>query len=306
MKIGYPCINRTIECKGDKTFRLKSYSEKRLIDTVTNNLDCLENILKYNIKENILFFRLSSDLIPFASHPICTFSWQHHFKEKFEEIGDIIKEHSIRISMHPDQFIVLNSPKSDVVTRSIAELYYHAEVLDLMKLDTTAKIQLHIGGAYNNKMESLLRFSKHFTILDTKIKKRLVIENDDKLFSLKDCFFLYTRIRLPILVDVFHHKLLNNGESTTDILEQQRKTWNKKDGLPMVDYSSQKPNARQGSHAESLNENDFHRFLEASNPYDFDIMLEIKDKEHSAQKAIRLAQRDKRYIQMRLNNEIIS
>ena len=158
MKIGYPCINRSLDCKGNRTFRLRSYSNERMQVTVQNNLECLLRILQYNLKYGILFFRISSDLIPFASHPICKFPWQRYFQKSFEEIGQFINKNHVRISMHPDQFIVLNSPRDDVVQRSIAELAYHAEILDLMGLDTSAKIQLHVGGGIWGL------FSKHQTV----------------------------------------------------------------------------------------------------------------------------------------------
>jgi UV DNA damage endonuclease len=296
MKIGYPCINWTIGCKGDRTFRLKSYSEERLIETVENNLDCLATMLNFNIKNNLLFFRITSDLIPFASHSICKFKWQKYFKNEFEEIGRTIRENNIRISMHPDQFIVLNSKDPTVVIRSIAELHYHAEVLDLMNLDKTAKIQLHAGGAYGDKKESLIRFADNYEKLDEKIKNRLVIENDDKIYSFKDCLFLHGKIKVPLLFDVFHHKILNHKESVKFCLEKQSRTWDKKDGIPMVDYSSQKPGFKTGSHTESIDLKDFKRFLDESKPYDFDIMLEIKDKEASALKALKYIEKDKRFI----------
>jgi len=295
MKIGYPCINRTIGCKASRTFRLKSYSEDRLIETVENNLNCLLNILKYNIEKNILFFRITSDLVPFASHPVCKFDWQKYFKNKFKEIGDLITKNNIRISMHPDQFIVLNSIKEDVVKRSIKELYYHSEVLDLMTLDKTAKIQLHIGGAYGDKKESINRFAENYKKLDKKIKDRLVIENDDRIFNFEDCLFLHEKINIPLLFDVFHHSVLNKGESLKYALKKQNKTWKKYDGLPMVDYSSQKPGFRAGSHSEKIDLKDFKIFLEDSKLYDFDIMLEIKDKEKSALKAVKVLEKDKRY-----------
>jgi len=296
MKIGYPCINWTLDCKGNRTFRLKSYSEEILIETVENNLNCLKDILKFNINNNLLFFRITSDLVPFASHPICKYDWREHFKDTFEEIGVIIKDSNMRILMHPDQFIVLNSKNPDVVKRSIAELNYHSEILDLMQLDKTAKIQLHVGGGYGNKKESLNRFAYNYKKLNDKIKKRLVIENDDKIYSFKDCLDLYDKIKIPILFDVFHHSILNDKESISNILEKQNKTWTKDDGIPMVDYSSQKPGFKKGSHTVEIDITDFKSFLKKSEHYDFDIMLEIKDKETSALKAAKILREDKRFI----------
>ena len=115
----------------------------------------LERILKFNVQHDILFFRIISDLIPFASHPICTFNWQNAFAEQFKRIGNLIQNFSIRISMHPDQFTIINSLENDVFLRSVRELAYHAQVLDMMELDNSAKIQIHIGGVYGNKNKRL-------------------------------------------------------------------------------------------------------------------------------------------------------
>jgi len=297
MKIGYPCINLTIGCKGDRTFRLKSYSEERLKDTVENNLTCFSKMLNYNIERNILFFRITSDLVPFASHPVCKYNWQDEFKDKFTAIGNLIKKNDIRISMHPDQFIVLNSLDLKIVNRSIDELEYHAQILNLLNLDNTAKIQLHVGGVYKDKQKSLNRFAANFNKLSNNIKKRIVIENDDKSYSVKDCLKLYKVIAIPILFDYYHHQIINNKEKLLDVLNDVKKTWNKNDGIPMVDYSSQKPNERRGSHAEYIDIKDFSLFLSKTYPFDFDIMLEIKDKEKSALKAVELLKKDKRFIQ---------
>jgi UV DNA damage endonuclease len=286
MKIGYPCINRTLKCRANKTFRLKSYSKERLIDTVDNNLICLFDILRYNLKHDLLFFRITSDLIPFASHRICKFDWQDHFKDIFSEIGDYIKKNKIRISMHPDQFIVLNSKNEGIVSRSINELIYHTDVLDLMGLDFDAKIQLHVGGAYNDKQRSMDRFINVYENLDDKIKNRLVIENDHRLFSISDCIYINERTGIPILVDSYHHSILNNFETINDVLNKTKKTWKRKDGIQMLDYSSQQPDGKIGNHAESIDINDFRNFLIKTSIFDFDIMLEIKDKEKSANFAV--------------------
>ena len=142
MKIGYPCINLTVDCQGNKTFRIRSYSEIKIIETVENNLRCLIQILKFNLEHGLYFFRITSDLIPFASHPICDFKWERHFADEFKYIGDLIKQNEIRISMHPDQFTLINSPDRKIHERSVSELRYHSKVLDCMGLGLSAKIRV--------------------------------------------------------------------------------------------------------------------------------------------------------------------
>jgi UV DNA damage endonuclease len=296
MRIGYPCINRTIDCTANSTFRLKSYSETRLKDSIKNNLVCLLKILQFNLEHKIFFFRISSDLVPFASHPINKLNWQKYFQEDFEEIGEFIFKNRMRISMHPDQFTLINSLKEEIFERSKKELIYHAEILDLMKLDNSAKIQIHVGGAYGDKQKSAERFITRFKELDDSVVRRLVIENDDKLYDLNDCLKINAQIQIPILLDVFHHRLNSSATlSKQECFKLAVKTWSeKRDGVPMVDYSSQKVNGSPRQHAETINIEDFDLFLKQTKPFDFDIMLEIKDKEESAMKAIELAIKDER------------
>ena len=295
MRVGYPCINRTLECSGNKTFRLASYSEKRLIDTVDNNLRCLQKMLEFNVEHGIFFFRITSDLVPFASHEINEYDWQGYFRDLFEDIGDLIQQNKIRISMHPDQFIVLNSNKERVWRNSVSELDYHADVLDAMRLPLSAKIQLHVGGVYGDKDKSMERFVSRYEGLDKKIKRRLVIENDDVSYTLSDCLEISWSCGVPILYDHFHHQVNNSGESLEVAMEEVSKTWGKRDGIPMVDYSSQQEGEKSGKHAESIDIEDFRSFIEGSKPYDFDVMLEIKDKEKSALKAVEELKRDERF-----------
>ena len=290
MKIGYPCINNTLKCTANSTFRLASYSEDNLKSKVKNNLDCLKKVLEFNKENNIRFFRISSDLIPFASHEINQFDWQEYFKKDFQEVGNFIKENNFRISMHPDQFVLINSPNKEIVERSVKELDYHCNILDSMKLDNTAKIQIHIGGVYNNKPEAIQRFVETYKQLPEKIKNRLCIENDDRLFSLKDCLEVHKKTGIPIIFDFFHHECLNNNESISEAVRAASKTWKKQDGILMADYSSQEKGERKGKHAESINLKDFQDKInqaESNKNIDFDVMLEIKDKEKSAIKTIK-------------------
>lgn len=287
MRIGYPCLNRSIGCSASRTFRLASYSAERLAETVRLNLDCLERILEFNRANGLLFFRLTSDLVPFASHPVCAFPWERKFAADFAALGSFIRAGGMRISMHPDQFTLINSPDMRIFERSAAELAYHARVLDLLGLDLSARIQIHGGGAYGDKPLSLERFCARFELLDERVRRRLVVENDDRQYGVADCLAISRRTGIPVLFDSFHHQLNNHGEDLAAALGMAAATWKRGDGPPMVDYSSQRKGERRGSHAESIDLKHFAGFIAATAAFDFDIMLEIKDKEKSALRARR-------------------
>jgi UV DNA damage endonuclease len=296
MRIGYPCINRSIGCTPSRTFRLASYSDERLRDTVKANQACLMKTLSFNVDNGMLFFRITSDIVPFASHPVCTFPWQKHFSDEFRTIGEYIRFHGLRISMHPDQFVLLNAPDAGILDRSIADLIYQVQILDLLGLDNSAKLQIHVGGVYKDKTSSMERFIKNYEQLDDSIKRRLVIENDERLYTISDCLAIHERTGIPVLFDVFHHALNNNGEKIGSLLSTLNDTWKRSDGIPMVDYSSQQPGKRAGAHAESIDQKDFRSFLQSTAPFDIDIMLEIKDKEKSALAALTLLSDDPRLV----------
>ena len=288
MRIGYACINQTLGCTSGSTFRLASYSEARLMETVTNNLFCLERTLQFNVDHGILFFRISSALIPFASHPINQVDWVGRFQKQFAAIGRFIRQNGIRIGMHPDQFVVLNSNRPEVIGNSVAELTYHAKVLDAMGLPASAKIQIHLGAAYNDKNNSMNVFVQEWRKLDRSIRRRLVIENDDRVFSAADCLQVSRIAEIPVVLDTFHHECLNNGEPLREVLEQAAATWRKADGRQIVDYSSQQQGKRRGAHTASLDAKHFRKFLSVAGDLELemDVMIEIKDKEKSALRAV--------------------
>jgi len=297
MKIGYPCINLTLNCRSSRTFRLKNYSEGRLIETIENNLKCLVKILEFNRNNNILFFRITSGLIPFASHPIMKFDWQNYFKSKFKEIGIYIKKNSMRITMHPGQYTVLNSNNNKVFQNSIKELEYHTKVLELLELNSTAKIITHVGGVYGDKKNSIKRFIERYKKLNENIKKHYVIENDDKNYHLKDCLLINEAIKIPIVLDSYHHQCLNRGESLKEAIEFVIKTWSKTDGLPIIHYSSEHPYKGKYRHADEIDINHFKIFLKKTTNFNFDLMLEIKNKENSALSAVKNLRHDSRFNQ---------
>ncbi|MFX0000658.1 MAG: UV DNA damage repair endonuclease UvsE [Candidatus Hodarchaeota archaeon] len=297
MKIGYPCINLTLDCRSSRTFRLKSYSEERLIETIKNNLNCLLKILEFNNYNRLLFFRITSDLIPFASHPVMKFNWQEYFKSQFKELGAYIKKNSMRITMHPGQYTVINSKNDIVVQNSLKELEYHVEVLELLGLDSDAKIITHVGGVYGDKKKSIKRFIRRYEELNESTKNHYVIENDEKNYQLKDCLLINESTDIPIVFDSYHHDCYNQGEPLERAVEFVIKTWKKSDGLPIVHYSSEHPDKGKYRHANEIDINHFKSFIIKTSNFNFDLMLEIKNKEKSALVAMKYLIDDIRFNQ---------
>jgi UV DNA damage endonuclease len=287
MKIGYPCSNLTIDCSASRTFRLASYSPEKFIATVEANLDCLERMLRWNIANGIRFFRISSDTVPFASHPVMTVDWQREFAGRFAELGGLIAGAVMRINVHPGQYNILNSPRPDVVERTVNELIYHAELLDLFGLDHTHKVQIHTGGVYGDKPSAIQAFIDRYPALPEVVRKRLVIENDERQYTLADNLIIHAATGIPLLFDVFHHRLYNNGESLEEAFDRFIPTW-QGHGRPMMDYSSQHPEKQAGAHTPSIDLDDFAGVMTLLGDRKVDVMLEIKDKETSALRAMTL------------------
>ena len=137
----------------------------------------------------------------------------------------------------------------------------------------------------NDKEKSMERFISRYGSLPVKVRRRLVIENDDRLYSIADCLKIHDRVGVPVVLDTLHHRIINDGESIRTAFRNICSTWKRADGMPMVDYSTQDKKKRPGSHAETIDPGEFRKFIAAMHRLDFDVMFEIKDKETSALKA---------------------
>lgn len=286
MNIGFVGDSKVLGVSTGRKFRLASYSRERFLETCEMNIKNLDRTVRYASDSGFRFYRINSQLIPFASHPVCKAPWREVFAEPLREIGAFIRKSGMRISMHPDQFVVLNAREPQVVRAAVDELLYHAAVYTLLGLGREHKFQLHVGGIYGDKDESIRRFIRSYKELPEEVKRHLVIENDDRLYSVADCYRIYQETGVPILLDIFHHEMLNNGELVVEAVSLCRSTWQPEDGLPMIDYSSQAAGGRPGKHTDSIDMEHFAAFLKMLPSDDFDIMLEIKDKDVSGMKAL--------------------
>ena len=291
--LGYACINTTLGTKS-RTVRLANLRTETVIPVVVQNLADVLAALRWNVDHDIRFFRVSSDLIPFGPLDAFPFDWAEAFDWQFREIRRFVKAEGLRVTSHPGQYTVLNSPREKVVQDSVDELDFQAQVLK--RMDPKGTMTLHVGGAYGDKEAALDRFAQNLDRLSDDARARLAIENDDTTYTLAETVALAERTGLPVIVDLFHHILNPGGEvdgegrpvqtwdhGLVDLLDRAMATWGKR--VPKLHLSSHKPGTRTG-HADYLAMPDVDQLIELMDgvgdpeaPYD--LMLEAKKKERA-------------------------
>ena len=271
--------------------KMKTDKEKinKLKEVTKSNLDGLEKIIRYNIENEIHFYRITSNLIPLLTHPEVDFDYKRFFKKDFEYIGNLIKDNNIRVDTHPDQFNVINSTKKDVVESTLRNLKAQAELFDDLNY-LYGKMVLHVGSSQGGKEESIDRFINNLKLFPQSITDKLIIENDDKTFTAKDVLDLCKRINKPMVLDVHHHICNNEGEEIGELLPEVFKTWENEILPPKIHFSSPREFENDRKHADYINSSDFIKFLEKAKEVcdiDFDVMIEAKQKDLALEKLMK-------------------
>lgn len=288
IRLGYVSISLSLNITASRTItytnfqKLTEEKQNEKLDKIINqNFESLKEILKYNHKNNIHFYRLSHNLIPLATHPKVNFNYITPYKNKWEEIGNIIKKYNMRVDIHPDQFCVLNSTSKQITENAFMILDYTYNIYKAMNLKE--KIILHVGGAYNDKKEAIKRFKHNFNKLKTEIKEMIILENDDKIYNIKDVLEICEDLNIPMCLDYHHYICNNEGENIDDYLPRIIKTWDNEKHLPKMHFSSPKNKREKRSHSEHINSIDFINFINIlkKQNQNIDIMLECKAKDEA-------------------------
>lgn len=291
IRFGYVAISNVLGKKvtssGNVTYSTysKLFSDEKKLNKLkavtASNFNGLQAIIKYNVKNNIHFYRITSALIPLVTHPEVGY-WGHReiFKKDFEYTGKLIRESNMRVDTHPDEFNVINSTKEDVLKNSIRNLLRQVEWFEDLDYPE-GKMVIHIGGATGGKKAGLERFVNNFKELPEKIKERLIIENDDKTYTAKETLNLCQTLKIPMVLDVHHHNCNNNGEDIESMLKEIFDTWKDEKLPPKIHFSSPKDRELDKKHADYIVASDFIEFLEKTKKLDidYDVMLECKEKD---------------------------
>jgi len=245
---------------------------------------CLENAkallaaLHYCDAQGIGCFRINSQILPLKTHPTLGYAigdlpqWDEIIRQ-FRDCGEFVRRQKLRTCFHPDQFVVLNSPRPDVVSKSVQELEYQAEVAEWVEADT---VNIHGGGAYGDKQKALADFARNLSLLSDRARSRLTVENDDKIYTPSDLLPICKAESIPLVYDVHHHRCHRDALPVEEATTQAIATWSRQ---PLFHISSplsgwNGPNPER--HHDLIDVNDF---PECWRGLDITVEVEAKAKE---------------------------
>jgi len=255
----------------------------------TNRLEYLSEICMHNAlsllealrfcrRSGIYAFRINSQILPLKTHPQIGYPIESlpraaEILASFKKCGQYCRKHNLRTSFHPDQFILLSSPSSDVTDRSIAELEYQAEVADWVNADV---INIHAGGAYGDKSRTLKRLARRIRRLPLKIRRRLTLENDDRIYTPRNLLPVCDKLAIPFVYDVHHHRCLPDGRGVEGTTRRALETWNREPlfhiSIPVLSWDAANPR----NHHDYI---DYHDFPVSWLDLDITVEVEAKAKE---------------------------
>ncbi|XEC93017.1 UV DNA damage repair endonuclease UvsE [Paenibacillus tarimensis] len=300
VRLGYVAMSVHVKnASPSKTMTVTNFSKladrkaavRKLERIGAENLHNTLRLLRHNAAHEIYIYRLSSKLIPLFGHELLG-DWNPTsvLADEFAAVGDYAKKHGMRLSFHPDHFTVLSTPRKDVLISSIADLDRHVRMLEAMGLGLEALCNIHIGGSYGDKPSAQARFVSHFESMEQRVRERVTLENDDKTFTALETLEVCERVGVPMVLDLHHHHVNNDGESAASLWQRIARTWVRSGPTdasaelpPKIHVSSPKNDKVPRRHADYVEPEpllEFLREIAAETPR-LDVMIEAKLKDEA-------------------------
>lgn len=263
----------------------------KLSEICLDNAEALQQALRFCVENGIGDFRVNSQVLPVKTHPEVGYAVDDlpdgtEIVRRFEWCGTVAKEHDIRLTFHPDQFILLSSSDPDVTRRSLADLEYQAEVAVWIGADV---INIHGGGMYGDKVTALDRVGGNLARLPPEIKARITLENDDRVYTPADLLPLCRTHKVPLVYDVHHHRCKPDGLSIEQATAAALETWDREPvfhvSSPIAGWEGAKP-SRHHDYIDPADFPDCWRTL------DLTVEVEAKAKELAVLRLARQLQRE--------------
>ena len=292
MKLGYACINMGFSNR-PKSKRIttnrgmikRTFLQKGIpyaSELALANCKDLVKILQWNEENDIKFYRMSSNIFPWASeYKLEQLPDYAEICKVLKEAGAFATEVGQRLTFHPGPFNKLAAKDERIVQNTVKDLEHHSEIFDLMGFDPSYynKINIHIGAAYEDKRETAYRFCRNFDRLSDNLKRRLTIENDDKasLFNTEELYkYMFLDIGSPIVFDFHHHALHPGSIRLDEALDYAMESWN--DVTPVCHLSESRRDEQQNDCLPQAHSDYVYQPIDTCG-HEFDLMIEAKAKE---------------------------
>lgn len=298
MKIRFGYVSTAItlwDASPSKTLTFTRYQQlsehdrrKKLLELTKLNLHHTLRMLYYNLAHEIELYRLSSSLVPLATHPEILWDFVTPFQSEWKELGDVIKKHDLRVSFHPNQFTLFTSPQAKITNNAVKDMEYHYRMFEAMGVEDRGMMNIHIGGAYGDKVETIVRFHENLKKLPPHIKRAMTLENDDKTYNAEETLLACEKEKVPFVLD-YHHHMANLCETPLEeLLPRIFQTWDHVGHIPKIHISSPKGEKEFRSHADFVDLEFILSFLKIIKEFgqDVDFMIEAKKKDQAALKLV--------------------
>ena len=297
IQLGLCCLNTELRAQKppvfcSRTMIMRSIKEKgidTLKEKIRQNLEDVVKMIEWNESKGIRVMRLSSELFPHKTNPKVEDYTYEFAQDLFNKIGETYKKYGHRLTFHPGQYNVIGTPDETKLQHTIDDLSYHADVLDMIGVDTDGVMVVHGGGTYGDKPKTMDRWCENYLKLPEKIKRRLVLENCEKSFSIKDCLEISRRVNIPVVLDTHHYECFKHYhpeeaaevKPAVEYIEEILNSW-KRRGIKPKFHVSEQGSGQVGHHSDFI-ETIPDYLMEIPEKYgvDVDIMIEAKLKEQA-------------------------
>ncbi|GAK01152.1 LOW QUALITY PROTEIN: UV-endonuclease UvdE family [Geomicrobium sp. JCM 19055] len=290
VRLGYVAMSQELtNASPSQTMTFKQFQSidhrdaaiRKLERIALSNLDNTLRILKHNRASDIAFYRLTSRLIPLANHEeLLDWKYMRPLRDKLKEVGKYIHEHQMRVDFHPDHFVLLNSQKKEIFKASLKTLGMHYKLLR-GNIDPTHRCVMHVGGLYKEKDRALERFIDNWGDVPSSLQQMIMLENDDKSFTLTDTLYLCEKLQIPLVFDYHHHLANHHDERWEDHWERVLSTWEMSPLPVKMHISSPKSDEQFRAHHDFVQPDLFFEFLHTikGTVNQIDCMIEAKQKD---------------------------
>lgn len=298
MKIRFGYVSTAItlwDASPSKTLTFTRYQQltdkerkSKLLELTELNLAHTLRMFYFNLAHEIELYRLSSSIVPLATHPEVFWDFVTPFKKQWKEIGALIKKNHLRVSFHPNQFTLFTSPQDKITNNAVIDMEYHYRMFEAMGVEDRGMMNIHIGGAYGDKVETIVRFHENLKRLPSHIKKAMTLENDDKTYNAEETLIACEKETIPFVFD-YHHHMANLCEPPLEeLVPRIFQTWDHVGHLPKIHISSPKAEKEFRSHADYVDLEFIMPLLKMLKEIgqDVDFMIEAKAKDQAALKLV--------------------